>query len=297
MCLNKCLVNKGYYFVNKLMRLRGLGMYRGSFKFFLVIFSLFFGLSVVYAETVRIMPLGDSITEGYIEGVDPSELFGYRGQLWYLLQNADYEADFVGSQIMGEAVEPAFDTNFEGYYGWTSYALDDITYASLIENSADIVLLHIGTNDLAIGPSVAGVVQILDQIDRYERDSGQTVKVFVAMIIEQADYDVKQFNENLAATIGTRIRYGDNLTLVNMYTGAGLTLSDYSDRIHPNANGYSKMASVWFNAIMGPDTPGLYAFPYTLLDREYVDPGSVVVDSSAQTVEFVSEVPDNGIIF
>jgi hypothetical protein len=141
------------------------------------------------------------------------------------------------------------------------------------------------------------VSQILDQIDRYETESGHTVKVFVAMIIGQADYDVRQFNENLAATIGARIRYGDNLTLVNMYTGAGLTIDDYSDRIHPNANGYSKMAAVWFNAITAPDTPGLYAFPYTLVSKEYIDPGSIIVNSSTQSVEFVTEVPDNGIIF
>jgi len=270
-------------------------MHQGSFKFFLVIFSLFFGFSVLSAETVRIMPLGDSITEGYMETLDNSNFYGYRGPLWYLLQDAGYEADFTGSQIAGEAVKPAFDADHEGHFGWTSYALDDLAYASLVQYGAEIVLLHIGTND--IGDSTAGVSQILDQIDRYEKESGHTVKVFVAMIIEQADYDVRRFNENLAATIGARIRSGDNLTLVNMYTGAGLTIDDYSDRIHPNGNGYSKMAAVWFNAIMAPDTPGLYAFPYTLVFKEYVDAGSIIVNSSAQTVEFVTEIPDIGIIF
>jgi hypothetical protein len=78
---------------------------------------------------------------------------------------------------------------------------------------------------------------------------------------------------------------------------SGLTIDDYSDRIHPNGNGYSKMAAVWFNAIMAPDTPGLYAFPYTLVFKEYVDAGSIIVNSSAQTVEFVTEIPDIGIIF
>jgi hypothetical protein len=48
---------------------------------------------------------------------------------------------------------------------------------------------------------------------------------------------------------------------------------------------------------MAPDTPGLYAFPYTLVSKEYIDPGSIIVNSSTQTVEFVTEVPDNGIIF
>lgn len=271
-------------------------MRKSNFKFIMILL-IFMGVSVLYSAPVRIMPLGDSITEGHIETADSSNFSGYRSPLWHMLQNAGYETDFVGSQVAGEAVEPAFDFDHEGYFGWSSYTLEDFTYAFLIQNPADIVLLHIGTNDVPIGPSTAGVSQILDQIDRYERDSGQTVKVFVAMIIEQADYDVKHFNDNLAETIGTRIRYGDNLTLVNMYTGAGLTISDYSDRIHPDANGYSKMATVWFNAIMGPDTPGLYAFPYTLVDKEYIDVESVFIDNATQTVEFVTAIPDNGIIF
>ncbi len=272
-------------------------MKQRNFKFLLKILLLSFGLVVLHADPVRIMPLGDSITQGYIETLDTSEFYGYRGHLWYMLQDVSYEADFVGSQIAGEAVEPAFDADHEGYFGWMSHDIANMTYASLIQNPADIVLLHIGTNDVPIGPSTDGVVQILDQIDRYERDSGQTVKVFVAMIIEQADYDVAQFNENLAATIGTRIKYGDNLTLVNMYTDAGITINDYSDEIHPNGSGYSKMAAVWFNAIMSPDTPGLYAFPYTLVDKYYIDAESIVINSAAQTVEFVTEVPDIGIIF
>jgi len=272
-------------------------MKQRNFKFLLKILLLSFGLVVLHADPVRIMPLGDSITEGYIEDVDPSELFGYRGHLWLMLQNAGHEADFVGSQSMGEAVVPAFDTDFEGYFGWTSYSLSSITYESLMQNPADIVLLHIGSNDVAIGSSVDGVVQMLDQIDRYERDSGQPVKVFVSMIIDQAYYDVKQFNENLAVAIGTRIRYDDNITLVNMYSDTGLTMNDYSDKIHPNNSGYSKMATVWFNAIMGPDTPGLYAYPYTLVAEEYVESGSVFVNNATQTVEFVTEIPENGIIF
>lgn len=272
-------------------------MKKKNFKFIIAILSIFMGVSILHSASVRIMPLGDSITEGYIETIDTSDLSGYRNHLWYMLQDAGYDANFVGSQVAGEDVEPVFDVHHEGYPGWTSYALEDNTYAYLIRNPADIVLLHIGTNDHRV--STDGVEQILDEIDRYERDSGQIVKVFVAMIIDRqrADTTIEQFNEYLKVTIGRRIKNGDNLTLVNMYTGAGMTVHDYSDVSHPNDRGYSKMAAVWFNAIMGPDTPGLYAFPYTLVDWEYIDEESIIVNNAAQTVEFVTEVPDNGIIF
>jgi len=263
---------------------------------------IFWGVTVIQAAPVRIMPLGDSITyDNKSADVDESRPTGvrsaYRGYLWYNLQNAGYEADFVGSQVAGQDITPPFDPDNEGHPGWTDYELSDYTYDFLAQNPPDIILLHIGTNDH--GTSTAGVVQILDMIDAYEANSGHEIQVFVAMIIDRRAHDplIEFFNENLMVTIGTRIRNGDKLTLVDMYNGAGLTSGDYHDNTHPNASGYQKMAAVWTNALLSPYTPGLYAFPFTLVDEEYIDLGSFAVNPAAQTVEFVTQVPDNGIIF
>jgi hypothetical protein len=277
-------------------------MNQGSFKFLLIILSLFLGSSVLYAEPVRIMPLGDSITyENTVADLENPRPEGmraaYRGYLWYNLQDSGYEADFVGSEIAGQDITPPFDPDNEGHPGWTSYELSEFTYDFLSENPADIVLLHIGTNDH--GTSTAGVEQILDSIDLYEKDTGKSVQVFVAMIIDRKKHDrlIELFNENLKSVIGRRIKNGDHLTLVDMYHDAGLTSGDYIDPIHPNYRGFQKMAAVWTNALLSPYTPGLHAFPYTLIDQDYIDTESIVVDSGAQTVEFVTVVPDNGIIF
>ena len=203
----------------------------------------------------------------------------------------------MGSEIAGQDITPPFDPDNEGHPGWTSYELSEFTYDFLSENPADIVLLHIGTNDH--GTSTAGVEQILDSIDLYEKDTGKSVQVFVAMIIDRKKHDrlIELFNENLKSVIGRRIKNGDHLTLVDMYHDAGLTSGDYIDPIHPNYRGFQKMAAVWTNALLSPYTPGLHAFPYTLIDQDYIDTESIVVDSGAQTVEFVTVVPDNGIIF
>ncbi len=277
-------------------------MFQGNFKFFLIILSLFMGLSVLYAAPVRIMPLGDSITydENEADADDPrptGERAAYRGYLWYNLQDAGYEADFVGSEVAGQDISPAFDPDNEGHPGWTSYKLEDHTYGYLAKNPADIVLLHIGTNDHRT--STAGVVQVLDRIAAYEADSGRQIHVFVAMIIDRQEPDetIEIFNENLKVTIGSRIKNGDRLTLVDMYKGAGLVEGDYEDVTHPNWRGYQKMATVWTNALLSPYTPGLHAFPYTLVDEYYIDSESIVVNSAAQTIEFVTEIPDNGIVF
>jgi len=277
-------------------------MKQRNFKFLLKILLLSFGLVVIHAAPVRIMPLGDSLTydanEADLDDPRPiGERVAYRGYLWYNLQNAGYEADFVGSEIAGEDITPAIDPDNEGHPGWNSYKLEDHTYDFLVKNPADIVLLHIGTNDHRT--SSAGVVQVLDRIDAYEADSGRQIHVFVAMIIDRQEPDetIEIFNENLKVTIGMRIKNGDRLTLVDMYKGAGLVEGDYADVTHPNWKGYKKMAAVWTNALLSPYTPGLHAFPYTLVDKYYIDTESIIVNSAAQTVEFVTEVPDNGITF
>ncbi len=277
-------------------------MKQRNFKFLLKILLLSFGLVMLHAEPVRIMPLGDSITYDNTAADEDNprpegERTAYRGYLWYNLQDAGYEADFVGSEIAGQDITPAFDPDNEGHPGWSSYKLEDHTYDFLVKNPADIILLHIGTNDHRT--STAGVEQVLNRIDAYEADTGHQIQVFVAMIIDRQEPDetIEIFNENLKVTIGSRIRNGDRLTLVDMYKGAGLVEGDYAEATHPNWKGYKKMAAVWTTALLSPYTPGLHAFPYTLVDEYYIDSESIIVDSAAQTVEFATEIPDIGIIF
>lgn len=277
-------------------------MKQGNNKFIIKILFLFLNIALLHADPIRIMPLGDSITYGdtVADQEDPrptGKRAAYRHYLWDNLTNAGLDFDFVGSVVAGEDILPAFDPDNEGHPGWTSYKLEDYTYDFLAKSPPDVILLHIGTNDHRT--STSGVSQILDRIDHYEVDSGQPIKVFVAMIIDRQEHDstIEIFNENLKVMIGTRIRHGDVLTLVNMYEGAGLVSGDYTDVTHPNYKGYKKMANVWSQAIMGPYTPGLDAFPYTLVDEYYIDTESIIVNSTAKTVTFTTEIPDNGITF
>ena len=53
------------------------------------------------APVLRVMPLGDSITNG----TGSNDTAGYRGFLWTFLKNAGYNVDFVGS-AGGSGVSP-----------------------------------------------------------------------------------------------------------------------------------------------------------------------------------------------
>jgi lysophospholipase L1-like esterase len=269
-------------------------------------FTLSLLITYTYAEEasnpMKIMPLGDSITSGYIlaDSDNPrpfSIRTGYRSHLWYILHNAGFSADFVGSQVAGEEIVPPFDTDHEGHRGWYSNDIAENTYEYMVSGDPDIVLLHIGTNDYS--SSANGVASILNQIDLYEQASGHSIRVLVAQIIDTQSPNgiIRSFNENVQSLVTSRILDGDNITLVDMYRGAGLQGSDYTDRIHPNENGYYKIASVWANIIMTPYTynPELSRFPTTIVPKGYIQ--SANINSAGDSIEFITSVPAAGMTF
>lgn len=273
-----------------------------NFKFLFTALWLTMGITILHAAPVSIMPLGDSITyddrhSDYEGAARPASIrTGYRSHLYYKLQDASYETDFVGSRIAGDKVIPAFDPDNEGHPNWTSFDIAEKVYGYLTQNHADIVLLHIGTNDHST--SILGVDSILHQIDLYEQQTGRSVRVMVALIIDrqyQTDLTIQVFNEKLRKLIAWRASGGDSLTMVDMYRGAGLTKADYADNTHPNDFGYQKMSTVWFNALMAPYTPELYTFPATVVNRAYIK--SLNVNETTRSVTFVAEVPDTGMTF
>jgi acyl-CoA thioesterase I len=102
--------------------------------------------SLMPTKAVRIMPIGDSITQG------DKDYNSYRRSLWLQLRQAGYNVDFVGSMYQNFPDVPApkqdFDQNHEGHWGWrTDEILKHIDkWANLAQ--PDIVLIHLGGNDL-----------------------------------------------------------------------------------------------------------------------------------------------------
>ncbi|MEV4328837.1 SGNH hydrolase, partial [Microbispora rosea] len=97
---------------------------------------------------VRVMPLGDSITEGtQVPG-------GYRIGLWQRLAAGRYTIDFVGSQYNGPG--SLGDHDHEGHPGWRIDQIDANINGWLRNSNPRTVLLHIGTNDVLQNYNVSG---------------------------------------------------------------------------------------------------------------------------------------------
>jgi uncharacterized repeat protein (TIGR02543 family) len=200
----------------------------------------------------KIMPLGDSITEGY-----PGQE-GYRRILYQNLTGHGFNVDFVGSQENGTG----FDNDNEGHPGWYANYVRDNIYGWLTSNPADSILLHIGTNDIGDGQDAAGIVtevsSTLDNIDRWESDHGVIITVFLARIISRTDSQslsavTHQYNILLGSMAAQRNASGDHIFVVDMEYALNypvdLIQNDSYPGVHPTSIGYKKMADVWYDAI------------------------------------------------
>ena len=220
------------------------------------------GYEQTCAAPVRIMPLGDSITHGCCSGVTGQEnVIAYRKDLWDSLKAAEYKVDFVGSRISGNSYQD-FDPDHEGWSGWRDDELALNIYDNgganwLSQNPPEVVLLHIGTNDVSVADP-NDVADILDEINQYEAENQTTVTVIVARMIHRRDYDnaaaTEQFNDITETAALERLANGDKIIIVDMENGAGIDYTQYPpgdmwDVLHPFAPGYTKIAAVWFEAL------------------------------------------------
>jgi lysophospholipase L1-like esterase len=202
---------------------------------------------------LKIMPLGDSITFGW---PDPA-YGGYRHLLGSLLANDGYSVDFVGSQQSGKGAIP--DPDNEGHPRWTiSQIQDGIDTNGWLETyQPDLILLHIGTNDIMQGQAAAAPARLSALLDDILKRLPQA-HIIVAQIIpdrQGISRAIVAYDAAIPAIVASK---GARVSLVDMQHL--LTPGDYGDIIHPNDGGYDKLARAWEAAIRlvaaaGPAAP------------------------------------------
>lgn len=192
----------------------------------------------------RIMPLGDSITQGYRES--------YRRLLWLALRKEGMDVDFVGSmnQAYGDEKQPPdYDVDHEGHWGWRADEVLDKIDDWAARARPDIVLIHLGTNDIGMGQDIGETVDEVTQIIERLRKHNTGVHILLAAIIpaafEGATEIFSRFNTELALLAKNLDTTTSHVLLVNQFEGFDAVRDTY-DGIHPNQTGNQKMAAKWF---------------------------------------------------
>ena len=196
---------------------------------------------------LRLMPLGDSITDGYtVPGA-------YRTRLWQRAAADGRVNDFVGSQVNGPP--ELGDHDHEGHTGWRIDEVDAQVKQWVRAADPQTVLLHIGTNDLNQDFDLANAPARLAELITHVTEAAPEAEVFVADVIPMADPEwekrVRAFNAEVPGLVQRLADTGKRVHFVPMHDT--LTLDDLADGVHPDATGYAKMGDRWYEALaQGP---------------------------------------------
>ncbi|RCX19260.1 lysophospholipase L1-like esterase [Anaerobacterium chartisolvens] len=196
--------------------------------------------SAAAASPIKIMPVGDSCTEGM---GDPN-MGSYRTDLYSHYKNAGLSIDFVGSNQRGPSTLP--DRDNEGHSGWTIPQVASNINNWLNTYNPDVVLLWIGGNDILIGGGVnaTGLSNLIDQITNLKPN----IKLFVSDYYPWPDI-VKPYNELIPGIVKQKADAGKSVYFVKLSSVDFIKSSDLSsDNLHLNTTGYSKIAKIWYDS-------------------------------------------------
>ena len=200
------------------------------------------------SNAIRIMPIGDSITEGK-NGQNTYRYFLYQ----YLVDNG-FDVDFVGARtgvFGGGEPDPNYDRDHCAHWGWRSDEFIEYGFSVWApQYPTDIALIHLGTNDMRLGYDVGHTLLQFSRIIELLRTANPNVIVFIAQIIPArgSNFQIDALNAAIPTYVESVTTEASPVIVVDQNTGFSEN-TDLADGIHPSTPGEIKMAGVWFNAI------------------------------------------------
>ncbi|WP_299703310.1 SGNH/GDSL hydrolase family protein [uncultured Pontibacter sp.] len=247
---------------SKLYRFR-----KQAFSFVITLFVLISFEAQAQSEPLKIMPLGNSITQGNMQHVS------YRYPLWKKLLDADVNFEFVGSHTENDGGAPSFNpykgqtfsNRNEGHWGWST---DEVLNGKdgkgnlsqwLQGYSPDIVLMHLGTNDMFRNQDIEQTIGEIETVINTIAEKSPGVTIFIAKLIPahlqkvgpDAVRNIENLNQRIEQFVKEQSSNGPPIILVDQNTGFDATEGvDTYDGVHPNGSGMEKMSQRWFDAIL-----------------------------------------------
>ncbi|KAL5117239.1 hypothetical protein ACEQ8H_004798 [Pleosporales sp. CAS-2024a] len=199
------------------------------------------------AKSLKVLPLGDSITWGYMNGGGTN---GYRLQLQTDLKSGGFDVDFVGTQKSGTMA----DNDNQGFPGYVISQIRGVAGSGLALKP-NVILIHAGTNDLNRGnPSSEPDAQAPQRLGQLIDDCLKAVPnatIIVAKIIlskqSGLNNNINTFNNAIPGIVASRVAKGSKVSVVDMSVLS--TTSELGDNLHPNTAGYAHMGDIWYAGI------------------------------------------------
>lgn len=222
---------------------------------------------IFISGTVKVMPVGDSLTEASAPG--------YRGYLFQMLKDSGLTVDFVGGNSNMPSEPLNTDANHSGFGGYVigpdSSVLDQYYggkgtasinweldhHKQIMSKGAEVIILMIGTNDFgnnrnaAYSPSRDGAIRLDSLVEKIYRFS-PNVKLLLSNITPtQSNLSgslFSKFNDDVPLIVAKQKAKGRACYFVNNCKN-DFIYADYADVVHFKATGYQKLAKNFFTII------------------------------------------------
>ena len=219
----------------------------------------------------RIMPVGDSITQG------GQGFSSYRYPLYFDLLADGFDIDFVGprdflngSDIPDATTYPDYLTTFDrdhlAFWGQRTDEVGLVVRAAARDFQPEIVLIHLGTNDIGEN-GAAGVVaaegNLRDIIADIRLEAPQAsfllarvIPIGLGSIYGSNADQVGPLNAAIDAVAAAMDTPESPVSIVDPHAGFSLTTMMQDDELHPNELGEQHLANVWNASLSGLLPPG-----------------------------------------
>ncbi|KAK3400733.1 SGNH hydrolase [Sordaria brevicollis] len=201
-------------------------------------------------QKLRIMPLGDSITE----------ITCWRALVWDQLASAGLasQVQYVGSQNSNpQGCRPAtsnWDQHHEGHSGWLAVDIANSYLEGWLKKTpADIVMFMLGTNDVTRGKTTQQIMDAYTKMVGIMRASNpkmkiigwrlmrNEIKVDLVIPLSYSNNQVQAINAQIPSWAARLNSTESPIVIADCYNG--FKTSDLRDGVHPNANGDKIIAS------------------------------------------------------
>ena len=166
--------------------------------------------------------------------------------------------DFVGT-LPGGGCSVAHDGDNEGHGGFlaTGIANQNQLPGWLAATLPDIVLMHLGTNDVWNNIPAATILAAFSTLVDQMRASNPNMKILVAQIIPMTPNGctwcppgVTALNNAIPGWAAGKSTAQSPITVVDQFTGFDTVADTNGDGVHPDDSGFQKISDRWYPAVV-----------------------------------------------
>ncbi|KAJ5100143.1 hypothetical protein N7532_007144 [Penicillium argentinense] len=178
--------------------------------------------------SLRLMPLGGSVTQG----------------------EHDFEVQMVGSRQTGSMPNKYHE-------GWPGLKIDEIHKKARLSTSQllpDVFAVNAGSNDCLQSFKLDEAGKRLGDLLEYLWQTSPSSTVVLSTLIvnadKQANSNITYVNDQFRGLARQKANEQKKFVLVDMNCEAGPQIDHLVDGVHPDNEGYEKMAKLWMNGFL-----------------------------------------------